>query len=152
MLELLASYEVRSVVGLFDNDRAGAEQFNGLGSSHGFSDGEDLLHRRHTKGYVHAHLLPVPDERRDFAPDQIAYRMLELEHYYSDEVLQANGVADAPTYPGAKVFQIKDSQKTAFAEAAKTLNAAGFTNFSPLFIRLLKIVGIPPVGASEGAT
>lgn len=149
MLELLGSYEVRSVVGLFDNDRAGAEQFNGLGPSHGFSDGYDLLHRRHAEGYVHAHLLPVPNERRDFSPDRIAYRMFELEHYYSDEVLQANGVADAPTYQGAKVFQIKDSQKTAFAEAVKALDAAEFRNFSPLFVRLLTIFGIPLVGTGE---
>lgn len=149
MLELLGSYESRNVVGLFDNDRAGAEQFNGLGSSHGFSDGEDLLHRRHAKGYVHAHLLPVPDERRDFSPDSIAHRMLELEHYYSDEVLQANGVANAPIYPGAKVFQIKDSQKTAFAEVAKTLNVEEFVHFPALFTRLLKILDLPPVEAGN---
>jgi hypothetical protein len=144
MLELLGRYEVRPVAGLFDNDRAGAEQFNGLGQSHGFSNGEDQLHRRHAKGFVHALLLQTPPERTDFAPECIPYRMLELEHYYSDEILQANGVADVPTYPGAKVFPIKDSRKTAFAEAAKTLNVADFANFSPIFTRLLKIFGIPP--------
>ena len=77
--------------------------------------------------------------------------MLELEHYYSDEILQANGVLEAPTYPGAKVFEIKDSKKTAFAEAAKTLDVADFVNFSPIFTRLLKIFGIPSVESAEAS-
>jgi len=152
MLELLGSYEERRVVGLFDNDRAGAEQFNGLGPSHGFSSvGDNKLHRQHAKGCVHAHLLPVPPTRLDFCPERIPHRMLELEHYYSDEVLQTNGVAEDPTYPGAQVFQIKDSKKRAFAEDAKALNPDEFVNFIPLFTLLLKILGVPPASTIEMA-
>ncbi len=152
MLELLGRYEVRPIVGLFDNDRAGAEQFTGLSQSHGYSNGDDQLHRRHAKGFIHAQLLPVPPERTDFAPDSIPHRMLELEHYYSDEILQANGVPEALTYSGAKVFEIKDSKKAAFAEAAKTLSFADFVNFSPLFTRLLTIFGIPSVESAESSS
>jgi hypothetical protein len=150
MLELLGRYEVRSVVGLFDNDRAGAEQFNGLGPSHGFSDGEDALHRRHARGCVHAHLLLVPALRCDFALTQIPRRVLELEHYYSDDVLNRFGVADDVIYPGSKVFSIKDTAKSAFAEKAKALEATEFTNFAPLFARLLGILGI--AAAQAGVT
>jgi predicted ATPase len=142
MLELLGRYEVRKVVGLFDNDRAGAEQFNGLGQSHGFLAGEDALHRRHARGFVHAHLLPVPPERSDFVPEKIPRRVLELEHYYSDEVLNRFGVADDIIYPGSRVFPIKDTAKSAFAGEVQALQATEFMSFAPLFTRLLGILEI----------
>lgn len=152
-LETIGNWEERPVVGLFDNDRAGAGAFGGLGVKHGYSTTANPLHSRHKKGFVHAFLLPVPDERRDFAPDAIDSRVLELEHYYSDAVLTAAGVSEAPVYPGAKPFRIRSdkSKKTAFAESVDELPETDFANFEPLFVQLLKIFNSPPTRSEVSA-
>jgi hypothetical protein len=93
---------------------------------------------------ANAQLLPPVDGRTDFVPDQIAHRLLEIEHYYSNKILVDHDVAEPPTYPSARVFQIKDSKKMKFSQSVGKLDPAEFINFSSLFDRLLVLFGVSP--------
>ena len=60
---------------------------------------------------------------------------------FSNEILSANGLQGDPIVAGTLVFEIDASsiKKVAFAENAKTLDAAEFANFQYLFDRITAI-------------
>jgi len=124
----------RTIFAIFDNDRTGNEQFNSLHKA--FECGESLLHKRHKQKPMHAFLLPIPFGREDFvSPKKLTNRYLSIEHFFSDELLQANGLKGDAVIADSKVFEIDAASraKTAFAEKAKHFDAPEFNNFKLLF-------------------
>ncbi len=135
----------RKVVGIFDNDREGASQFGGLtGKNAGFANGLDGHHRKHSDKPVHAILLPTPSGRDEFTSSpKLEHRYLEIEHYFSDAVLEKSSIKGAPILPGTSVFEIEASsgKKTSFANAASEFDASEFENFKNLFYRVSQVLG-----------
>jgi len=140
MLELVCKAESIVAVGIFDNDQSGAAQFGGL-KKKGFAEAGNPTLLRHASQNVNALLLPTPAGREAFDAPEIADRVLELEHYYSDAFLKNHDAAGSGIH-GSTVFRIKVSKKTTLVEAARTADAAEFTRFAPLFTRLLGILGV----------
>lgn len=139
--EFLSIVTDRTVVAAFDNDRTGNEQFNGL-TLKAFELGQDSLHKRHKQKPMHALLLPIPTGRELFVSQtKLTNRYLSIEHYFSDEVLQANGLKGDSVIADSKVFEIDASSKAkvAFAEKAEAFEAAEFKNFALLFDRISDI-------------
>lgn len=139
--EFLSIVTDRTVVAVFDNDRTGNEQFNGLALK-AFELGKDSLHKRHKQKPMQALLLPIPTGREFFVSQtKLTNRYLSIEHYFSDEVLQANGLKGDSVIADSKVFEIDASSKTkvAFAEKAKDFEAAEFKSFALLFDRISDI-------------
>ena len=66
---------------------------------------------------------------------------LSIEHFFSDKVLEDNGLKGVPVISDSKVFEIDASStaKSVFAEQAKTFEAAEFKNFTLLFDRISDI-------------
>lgn len=124
----------KKVIAVFDNDREGAPQFVGLRPPD-FVPGIDRDHKRHATKDVHAILLPIPAGRESFVPAAYPPRVLEIEHYFTDAVLQASGMQGAPIYPGTTVFEIT-GDKTNFAANAVTLDPIEFTAFANFFARI----------------
>jgi len=147
MLEALAWYELRSVVGVFDNDKTGAEQFQSLRNA-GFSNHMSDKHIRHRKGAVQSILIPTPPGRDAFAPEDVATRVLEMEHYYSDSVLHRFGVAGEGLY-GSSVFKIRDQHKARFTQDVAALDASEFSSFRNLFDELTRVIGIIPTATAD---
>lgn len=142
-LELLPIVSDRKVVAIFDNDRSGNEQFNGLNIKKAFDAGKDDAHRKHKQKEIHAVLLPVPAERIIFvSPSKISNRYLSIEHYFTDDLLLSNGLKGEPVIADSQVFEIDGSsaKKVAFADAAKDFPHTEFGNFVLLFDRLKDIV------------
>lgn len=140
--EFLSIVTDREIVAVFDNDRSGNEQFNGLMPKSAFEDGSDQLHKRHKQRPMHALLLPAPPGRELFASSQkLTNRYLAIEHYFSDEILQPHGLKGDSVIADSKVFEIDASNtaKIAFSEKAKTFEAAEFKNFALLFDRISDI-------------
>lgn len=136
--EFLSIVTDRTVIAVFDNDRAGNEQFNGLVLK-AFELGKDSLHKRHKQKPMHALLLPIPTGRELFVSQtKLTNRYLSIEHYFSDEVLQTNDLKSDSVIADSIVFEIDASSKAkvAFAERAKDFNAAEFKNFALLFDRI----------------
>ncbi|MBX3423327.1 MAG: AAA family ATPase [Pirellulaceae bacterium] len=141
MLHACCLHVERNVIGLFDHDTEGSEQFNSL-KKDDFGDGADLTHLKHTRQPVQALLLPVPTERRNFVSTAISSCFLAMEHYYSDSVLDQFGMKGDPVVADSAVFRITKNRKTAFAETVKNLNVVEFVNFKMLFERLINLLGV----------
>ena len=137
--EFLSIVTDRRITTLFDNDSSGGNHFNSLNAKAGFNVGVDASHKKHATRAMQAILLPAPANRMDFASSPKAVRRhLSIEHYFSDELLDASGLKGEPVAVGSLVFEIDGSSatKVAFAELTKTLDDAEFANFSHLFDRL----------------
>ncbi len=128
----------KKVIAIFDNDREGAAQFDGLKSPDFLSD-IDNKHKHHKTKDVHAILLPTPTGRDAFVPSKSVHRVLEIEHFFSDALLSAHGMKGNPIYDGTPVFEIK-GDKTAFATLSSTFPDHEFTAFTELFSRLSSIL------------
>lgn len=140
--EFLSIVTDRAIIAVFDNDRSGNEQFNGLMPKTAFEYGGNEMHKHHKQKSMHALLLPIPVGRELFASSKkITNRFLAIEHYFSDELLQENGLKGDPVIDDSKVFEItqSNSAKIVFSEKAKAFEVAEFKNFSLLFSRILDI-------------
>lgn len=140
--EFLSIVSDRKLTAIFDNDSAGCNQFSSLAVKAGFSVGSDESHKKHSVKQMQAILLPAPPNRIDFCSSSKAvHRYLSIEHYFSNEILKANGLQGDPIVAGTLVFEIDvaSTKKVAFAEVVKTLDAVEFANFQYLFARIAAI-------------
>lgn len=140
--EFLSIVTEKKVIAVFDNDRIGNEQFNGI-SAKAFECGVNPAHKLHKQKPMHALLLPIPTGRELFvSTTKLTNRYLSIEHFFSDEVLQKNGMKGDPIIADSKVFEIDvaSKAKVAFAEKAKEFEAAEFINFKILFDHISAIL------------
>ena len=136
--EFLSIVTDRVAIALFDNDRIGNEQFNGL-TAKAFELGKDSFHKCHKTKPMHALLLPIPVGRELFvSQSKLSNRYLSIEHYFSDALLQSNQLKGDSVIADSVVFEIDASSKVkvAFAEKAKSFEAAEFDKFAQLFDRI----------------
>jgi|694.fasta_scaffold18386_4 hypothetical protein len=133
LLEAIALYEDRVVLGLFDNDGEGAAQWNSLKNKSFSAQGDYLL--GHQKGKVFAMILEPPQSRSLFAPASIADRLLEIEHFFSDVILQKFDASEDALY-GSPVFRIRRAGKARIAEGIASIEAGDFKDFEPLLERI----------------
>lgn len=131
LIEAISLYETRPIVGLFDNDHEGATQFNSLNAKKSFND-VSTYHRQHQRGHVSVIILPPPKGRELFVPEAILHRQLEIEHYFSDSVLDRFCAVGNRIY-GSPVFAIPNAAKRRISEGVSKLTASDFENFRALF-------------------
>ena len=137
-LEFLSITSERPIVALFDNDRAGNEQFRGVNKK-AFGAGLDNSHRKHLSKPAHAILLPIPPGREVFVTlNDMSQRYLCIEHYFSDATLTAHGMT-GPGILGTNVFEIV-GDKIGFANASAAFDANEFVAFAPLFGRIQSLL------------
>ena len=109
------------IIGMFDNDGAGNDQFNGLQTG---NDGwkiltpkisnleETLVYKKHPKNEVYAILLPIPSHREIYKkPNTQLSDYLCIEHYFNDSVLNTNSLQGPTQVTGTSIFQIGDEDK-----------------------------------------
>ncbi len=139
------------IIGMFDNDGAGNDQFNGLQTG---NDGwkiltpkishleETLVYKKHPKNEVYAILLPIPSHREIYKkPNTQLSDYLCIEHYFNDSILSTNSLQGPTQVTGTSIFQIGDEDKkkakkakTKFAtETIQTLSPENFSSFKILF-------------------
>jgi hypothetical protein len=150
MLEFLPSVTDQPVIGLFDNDREGNEQFKGLHKQAFEEWTPSSYKRKHLKAEVHGLLLPVPTLRRLFVTeDDICQRYLSIEHYFDDQLLEAKSMKGPPIL-SSPVFEIR-GDKMKFAEYVGSLEPPAFREFGVLFDIVLDTIGIPREGAEKSS-
>ena len=73
---------------------------------------------------------------------KLTNRYLSIEHFFSDELLQANGLKGDPVIVDSKVFEVDASSKVkvSFAENAKNFDASDFNNFPQIFDCISKML------------
>lgn len=140
MLHSFSLHAVRFVLGLFDYDEEGVNQFNSL-KNDGFTGGTEPGHAIHHAKQVQAMLLPVPLGRESFVSLKSPRScFLSLEHFYSDNVLDKFKLNEVSVAADSLIFRI-EGNKAGFADRIRELPDAEFANFAPLFERIGKFLG-----------
>lgn len=80
--------------------------------------------------------LPVPEERNHYAGADIANSYLSIELLFSDSVLLPH-CTETKVSGGASLLKFNDKKKTVFARLVQDLDENAFSNFKPLFDRLI---------------
>jgi AAA15 family ATPase/GTPase len=129
------------IIGLFDNDKEGNNRFKGLNKILFKTYQITNIVREHKTKKIYGLLIPTPTHRADFVSNKIEHRFLEIEHYFSDQVLQTYNMKGDKVAPDSQIFTIKSKHKTKFAEEKICdLNEDEFDNFNLLFDKIQEIV------------
>jgi predicted ATPase len=130
-----------TIVGLFDNDREGNEQFKGLNKKIFEDHNIQKISRKHKTKNIYGLLLPVTDDRKIFVGDKIIQRFFEMEHYFDDAILNQYNLKGDKVAPDSSVFSIKSKNKISFAEnKIDELDSTKFSNFIILFQKLTDLI------------
>lgn len=121
------------IIGLFDNDREGYEQFKGLRKEVFEPHTLEQNHRKHLDKNIYGIVLPVPAFRLNYInPASLTQRYFVIEHYFTNDILVANNMISESILPGVEIYEVK-GDKNGFSEYVGTLNTNDFSNFSLLF-------------------
>lgn len=121
------------IIGLFDNDREGYEQFKGLRKEVFEPHTLEQNHRKHLDKNIYGIVLPVPAFRLNYInPASLTQRYFVIEHYFSNDILVSNNMISESILPGVEIYEVK-GDKNGFSESVSTLNTNDFSNFSLLF-------------------
>lgn len=119
------------LIGLFDNDREGNEQFKGLNKKIFVDHDINSTNRKHKEKTIYGLLLPVPDFRNEFVTQNITQRYFVIEHYFSNEILEENNMK-GDNILTTSVFEISGN-KTSFSININQFEPICFENFRILF-------------------
>ncbi|MFM7458603.1 MAG: AAA family ATPase [bacterium] len=134
----------RKVLGIFDNDIEGNNQFNGLETKGDgwkqdvckITDKETFIYKEHPKNAFYAILLPIPHFRDHYECEDSRSDYLSIEHYFSDEILGNNSLIGKSGPKISNIFTIagKNGNKNKFAESInEVLDQKDFEAFKTLF-------------------
>jgi len=130
----------RIIIGIFDNDREGNNQFKGLNKSIFEEHKEQVICRKHIQKNIYALLLPCPQNRRSFVGEKFNQRYLTIEHYFTDEILEQYNLIGDKIASDSNIFHIKNGSKVGFANNITKFDKNSFQEFSILFEKILSIL------------
>ncbi|MCF5867867.1 ATP-dependent nuclease [Aeromonas veronii] len=140
-LEYLSTITELQIIGLFDNDREGNEQLKGLSKT--IFEPHDILDvtRKHLTLNIYGMILPPPPHRVMFVtPNSITQRYFVMEHYFSDEILDAHHMRGEAIL-NTDVFEIS-GKKNDFSDNCIGIDREEFEVFKPLFSEFNRLFGI----------
>lgn len=138
-LEYLSTLTDRKIIGLFDNDREGNEQFKGLNSQ--IFDRHDLAvpYRKHLAKNIFGLLLVVPEFRVDFVTqNSLTQRYLVIEHLFKNEILEQFNMKGENILQ-SNVFEISGN-KNDFSLACIDFELDAFSGFNQLFDEIERLI------------
>lgn len=138
----ISIFEDKKIVGLFDFDREGRENFHHLSKDSfweknvegGLENG--FYKKRYDHDFIHALLLPIPSRLKGLASLEwdnfISY--VEIENLLTLEFLQQNNFVEEKKAPGdIKYYQCKKSVKHRLWKELLTLRKDDFNDFENIF-------------------
>jgi hypothetical protein len=129
------------IVGVFDFDKAGSENFHHLRKEKYWEDkvnGEKrtgFYRKRIDHPFWYGMLLPVPDRisiLADLQHDNFA-SYVEIENLLPESFLKRNNFVQEKLVVGTKYLKMKDTCKSKLWTVAATLTSDSFSDFTPLF-------------------
>ena len=136
-----------TIIGLFDHDTAGINQFDGLQFDF-FKDYKRVKKMKNSS--IFGVKLPVPNFREAYVQQEREHFYLAIEHYFDDKVLEEYNLVKPSGIPG--LYKIKDTSglKTKFSKHVNTMkNAENFKHFIPLFQTIDDISGVKDIDYHE---
>jgi hypothetical protein len=128
------------IIGVFDHDAKGLQEFRGLKSNLFDVRVKDTL-RKHVDREIYAICLPVPGSLDHYLQKDQPFNFLEIEHYFDLEVLKSQDILESS--PLQDVYKIKDSRKKEFSKFVREqTDSKLFRNFHELFLLIDKIANV----------
>lgn len=130
------------VIGIFDNDEAGFGAYNGLKDFIFLDELKVGYVKKHKDYNIYAILLPIISIRRNYFLEEQKFKYLEIEHFFSDELLKSKGMFENTSISAShNIFKIKSNKKEKFAEEIiKITDRSTFENFDELFSLLDSVI------------
>ncbi len=123
----------KTVIGIFDNDAKGYQEFNGLPK---IFENKNGIVKKVNDMNIYAILLPIPEKEEYIAyhQDKQAFKFFEIEHYFSLEFLQKYDMVTETSIPN--VFEITGSKSDFNDKILKIVKKDEYVNFVELFKEL----------------
>ncbi len=131
------SDKTKIIIGIFDNDSKGNQEFNGLSSEIFLSI--DHCTKKHKDLNIYAIKLPIPhnENYNSYHQEKQEFRFFSIEHYFPLDYLKAENMVKETSI--SNVYEIIGN-KTTFADKVKTLKKPEeFENFAYLFRAIDKL-------------
>lgn len=132
------------VIGIFDNDGEGQQQFDGTLHKSKFDYIENYTRiKKRKEGNIYGMLLPIPENLQHYIQPKQTDNYFSIEHYFSKELLSENNMIKVTAIP--EIYCINDSggAKMAFAKKmAKINDYTLFNGFIILFKEIDKLAGM----------
>ena len=128
---IITDYDKENVlIGIFDNDEKGFQEFNGLRKEFEFVN---PCLRKHENLNLYALLLPIPNEEgyENYEQEKQNLKYFAIEHYLPISFLKENNMVKDLPIPG--VFEIKDSKIDFANKINNVYDVEIFKNFRYLF-------------------
>jgi predicted ATPase len=141
--EFVTKLGAKNVIGVFDFDGEGYNQWKGVWKSVAASGSETTcLVKAHSDVSAFAVLLPVPSHRADLASLALAGRsMMAIEMLFEDGDIPSE-MTELTLMPGGSFIpSVRSGSKTAFSHRAATLDQESFAHFEPLIQAIESRVG-----------
>ncbi|MGM0636373.1 MAG: NACHT domain-containing protein [Bacteroidota bacterium] len=130
-----------TVIGIFDNDKAGIDQFNGLQPLFKKYKGYNRVVKK-SDASVYALKLPVPNFRDEYVNQEPENFYLAIEHYFENDLLEKNSMIKEINIPNIFKIQSSRSKKQKFSkEIRKIKDKNVFKHFIELFETIDDITG-----------
>jgi len=132
------------LIGIFDNDAKGIQEFNGLKKDvYKLIDGSKRV-KKHIVKNIYALKLPIPPFRKQYFVNDQVFNYFCIEHYFEDDLLKSEGMIKETLLPN--IFEINDKKKKRFSAAIRKLNDPEiFKNFKFLFEQIDNLSGIDKI-------
>ncbi len=139
VVEYISTISDRQIIGLFDNDREGREQYKGLNNKIFEPYDQQFDSRKHLQKNIYGLCLTVPAFRENFITrNSITQRYFVMEHYFENDVLQQNSLIGDHILD-TEVFEISGN-KSLFADKCADLAKRKFKHFEQLFDKISELI------------
>lgn len=146
-------YEDKKIVGLFDFDREGTEQFyhlkkdSKIWSNDCLGEAKTGMHKKRIgHDCFYAMLIPVPERHLNLLSDVSKGKFnsyVEIENLLPDKFLEENSLVSKEQIVGELTYnRIKNDKKSKMAELLLNADEVDFSDFKPLYAKLAELFGI----------
>lgn len=144
-------YDDKKVIGLYDFDKEGSENFYNLKQG---SNWDDIIHGDQVTGFYkkrnqhpcfYGMLLPIPERHNDLVDDIKSKNfesLIEIENLLSDAVLNTNKLVDNKNIRTTKYLKVKKDIKSKLPQILISLGSDDFEDFKPLYNTIEKLFDI----------
>ncbi len=132
------------VIGVFDNDAKGIQEFKGLKNEiYKLIEGSKRV-KKHISKNIYAIKLPIPPFRNQYFLDDQVFNYFCIEHYFEDDLLLKEGMVKETLL--TDIFEINDKKKKKFSGSIRKINDPEiFKNFKFLFEQIDALSGVDKI-------